>query len=88
MASPAWEGPVSLLLTGKPFRRATERLFEETRALNLTCSSPLGAVKQGIRKENPIFKTIAAISLAAALAFPSGAAFAEQGDSTAWGTVG
>jgi hypothetical protein len=35
-----------------------------------------------------MFKTIAAISLAAALAFSSGAAFAEQGDSTAWGTVG
>jgi hypothetical protein len=35
-----------------------------------------------------MFKTIAAISLAAALALPSGAALAEQGDSSSWGTVG
>jgi hypothetical protein len=33
-------------------------------------------------------RTIAAIGLAAAFALPSGAAFAEQGDSSSWGTVG
>ena len=35
-----------------------------------------------------MLKTTAAIGLAAALALLSGAALAEQGDSSSWGTVG
>jgi hypothetical protein len=35
-----------------------------------------------------MFRTLAAIGLTAALAFLSSAAFAEQGNSSAWGTVG
>ena len=35
-----------------------------------------------------MFRIIAAIGLAAAFALPSGTAFAEQGDSSSWGTVG
>ena len=35
-----------------------------------------------------MFKTLSAIGLAAGLAFLSGAALAEQGDSSSWGTVG
>jgi hypothetical protein len=35
-----------------------------------------------------MFKTMAMIGLVAALVGMSGAALAEQGDSTAWGTVG
>ena len=35
-----------------------------------------------------MFKTISAIGLATAVTLFSGAAFAEQGDSTSWGTVG
>jgi hypothetical protein len=35
-----------------------------------------------------MFKTISAIGLATGLALLSGAALAEQGDSSSWGTVG
>ena len=35
-----------------------------------------------------MFKNLSAIGLAAALALLSGAAFAEQGTSSSWGTVG
>ena len=35
-----------------------------------------------------MFRTLAAIGLTAALAFLSSAALAEQGNSSAWGTVG
>jgi len=35
-----------------------------------------------------MFKTLSAIGLAAAVAFLSGAAFAQQGASSSWGTVG
>ena len=35
-----------------------------------------------------MFKTLSAIGLAAAVAFLSGAAFAEQGDSSSWGATG
>ncbi len=35
-----------------------------------------------------MFKTLSAIGLAVALALLSGAALAEQGDSSSWGTVG
>ena len=35
-----------------------------------------------------MFKTLSAIGLAAALALLSSAAFAEQGNSSSWGTVG
>ncbi len=41
-----------------------------------------------LQKENPMFKNIAAIGIAAALALSSGAALAEQGTSSSWGTVG
>jgi hypothetical protein len=39
-------------------------------------------------KGNLMFKTTAAIGIAAALALMSSAAFPEQGDSSSWGTVG
>lgn len=35
-----------------------------------------------------MFKTLSAIGLAVGLAFLSGTALAEQGDSSSWGTVG
>ncbi len=35
-----------------------------------------------------MFKVLSAVGLAAALALPSGAAVAQQGDSSSWGTVG
>jgi hypothetical protein len=43
---------------------------------------------KALKKENPMFKSLSAISLAAALALQSSASLAEQGDSSAWGTVG
>jgi hypothetical protein len=41
-----------------------------------------------MKEERPMTKTLPAIGLAAALALLSGAALAEQGDSSSWGTVG
>jgi hypothetical protein len=40
------------------------------------------------RKGNLMFKTMAAIGLAAGLAVASGTAFAQQGNSSSWGSVG
>jgi hypothetical protein len=39
-------------------------------------------------KENPMLKATAAICFAAAFALLSGAALAQQGTSSSWGTVG
>jgi hypothetical protein len=41
-----------------------------------------------LKRKISMFRTFAGIGLAAALAGVSSAALAEQGDSTAWGTVG
>jgi hypothetical protein len=46
------------------------------------------ALKRHVKRISLMSKTLSALGLAAGLALLSGAAFAEQGNSSSWGTVG
>jgi hypothetical protein len=53
------------------------------------CKQRLNEIQsQLIEEESSMFKTLAATSFAAALTLLSSTAFAQQGNSSAWGTVG
>ena len=43
---------------------------------------------EALKKENPMVRTLAAIGFSAALAILSSSAFAEQGNSSSWGSYG
>jgi hypothetical protein len=58
--------------------------FRQIRARKIRSEQSRGVIKEA----NPMFRTVSTTAVAAALALLSSAAFAQQGTSSSWGSVG